>query len=391
MVLRALFAAALLAAATSETQLQRSWAQPTPLRLVLGYYVPYDATSWESLQAHTGQLDFVSAQWVTLDGCGGLGSRDDESLNQFARVHGLKVLPSLLTGSAELNHQVLADDDAAIHAVEQIVDYTTAEGYDGFDIDMEGLAADDRAYFTRFVGWLADGLHAADKLLTLALPAKASDVTVGWAGAYDYAALGSVADLVTVMAYEYRGPFSGPGSVAPFAWVRRVASFAASQIPSRKVLLGLAFYGYDWNVSSGGVRAIGYPWFVALADRYQGDVEFDPTQRSLTFGYEAVAGEPPPSVPIQPRPAHQINVRQPPTCDVPVPQPTATTRAPKPTPEPGTLQAHQVWYEDSASASARLDLVDEYGLGGIATWRLGLEDPNVWPTLDQWRESASGG
>src|SRR5215469_12529358 len=116
-------------------------------RLVLGYYVPYDATSWASLQAHVDQMDFVAAQWVTLDGCGNLGSRDDETLTRFARARGLKLLPSLLTGSAPLNHQVLADDGVAIHAVEQIVDYTSNGGYDGFDLDMEGIAADDRPYF----------------------------------------------------------------------------------------------------------------------------------------------------------------------------------------------------------------------------------------------------
>ena len=52
------------------------------------------------------------------------------------------------------------------------------------------------------------------------------------------------------------------------------------------------------------------------------------------------------------------------------------------------LQEHQVWYEDSTSASARLDLVGTYRIGGVATWKLGLEDPNVWPTFDQWREAS---
>src|SRR6266516_6546066 len=38
-------------------------------RLLVGYYVPYDSTSWVSLQAHADQLDIVAAQWVTIDGC----------------------------------------------------------------------------------------------------------------------------------------------------------------------------------------------------------------------------------------------------------------------------------------------------------------------------------
>jgi spore germination protein YaaH len=230
---------------------------------------------------------------------------------------------------------------------------------------------------------VAEALHANDKLLTLAIPAKERDVTVGWAGAYDYAALGAQSDLVTIMAYEYRGPFSGPGSVAPFDWVQRVARFASSQIPPEKVLLGLAFYGYDWNTTSGGTRSIGYPQFAALAERYAAPVSFDPAQRSLTFEYEGTAGEPTPGVAPPARPNHVITVRNAPRCDVqPPPAPPPPPRPPAP--QAGTPQAHAVWLEDAASAAARLDLAAMYRTGGVAAWRLGLEDPNVWDVFRSW-------
>src|SRR5207249_3808074 len=262
----------------------------------LGYYVAYDATSWASLAEHVDQLDIVAAQWVTIDACGNLASHDDQTLKQLARQHNVKVLPSLLTLSGWLNHQLLADDETAAHAVEQIVGYTLAEGYDGVDLDLEGVDAADRPLLTRFVSWLGSALHDNAKLLTLAIPAKERDVTVGWAGAYDYAALGVEADLVTVMAYEYRGPFSGPGSVAPYDWVARVAAFSTSQIPPEKVLLGLSFYGYDWNTTSGGTRSLGYPQALAFSNHYAAPFAFDLRQQSATFSYEATAGEPGPQI-----------------------------------------------------------------------------------------------
>src|SRR5438045_1090102 len=172
-------------------------AQQLAGRLVLGYYVPYDASSWASLAAHVDQLDLVATQWVTIDACGNLASRDDQTLKRLAQQHNLGVLPSLLALGGWLNHQLLTDDETALHAVEQIVRYTLAEGYEGFDLDLEGVDAADRPLLTRFVAWLATALHANEKLLTLAIPAKERDVTVGWAGAYDYAALGAEADLVT--------------------------------------------------------------------------------------------------------------------------------------------------------------------------------------------------
>ena len=97
---------------------------------------------------------------------------------------------------------------------------------------------------------------------------RPSDTTTGWGGASDYAALGAHADLVTVMAYEYHGSWSGPGPIAPYAWVEQVAAFAVSQIPPEKVLLGLAAYGFDWNTTSGGARYLGWPEAAALGERY---------------------------------------------------------------------------------------------------------------------------
>src|SRR5439155_15539484 len=239
-----------------------------------------------------------AAQWVAIDACGNLASRDDQTLKRLAQQHNVKVLPSLLTLSGWLNHQLLADDETAAHAIEQIVGYTVTEGYDGFDLDLEGVNAADRQLLTRFVAWLGPALRDNGKLLTLAIPAKEREVTTGWAAAYDYAALGAEADLVTVMAYEYRGPFSGPGSVAPYDWVARVTAFSTSQISPEKVLLGLSFYGYDWNTTSGGTRSLGYAQALALADRYDVPFAFDQSQQSATFSYTAVAGEPRPASPI---------------------------------------------------------------------------------------------
>jgi spore germination protein YaaH len=363
------------------TKLQAA-QQPSP-RLVLGYYVPYDPTSWQSLAEHADQLDMVAAQWVTIDPCGNLTSRDDQTLKQLAQQHNVKVLPSLLTLSGWLNHQLLADDETAAHAVEQIVGYTLAEGYDGFDLDLEGVNAADRPLLTRFVSGLGSALHDSGKLLTLAIPAKERDVTTSWAGAYDYAALAAAADLVTVMAYEFRGPFSGPGSVAPYDWVARVAAFSTSQVPPEKVLLGLSFYGYDWNTTSGGTRSLGYPHALALSNHYGAPLAFDLHQQSATFTYEATAGEAGPRSQSLPSLAHHITSRIAPPCDLlPPPAPAPT---PTPTEDPGTPQSHEVWLEEAASAEARLAIADRYATGGVAAWRLGLEEPRVWDLFADWR------
>jgi spore germination protein YaaH len=384
----ALFSLLVGTAASSASIGDRALAQETqPVRRgrMLGYYVPYDSTSWDTLAAQAAYIDEVAVQWVTIDACGQIGSHDDRTLIQFAHERGVRVLPSLLTTSGSLNHRLLTDDATSARAISQILDYVSSEGYDGFDLDLENVRPEDRSAYSAFAARLGTALRQQGKVLTIALPGKFSDAASPWWGGYDYAALGEAADLVTVMAYEYRGAWSGPGSVAPFPWVEKVLDFATDQIAPEKVLLGLAIYGFDWDTTFGGARPLSYVQAAALAEYHQTAIGLDPETRSATFRYQTRGTEGPQRIhppPVQ----HEIVERVPPPCSEPVP--VVPTPTPRPTPPPDAVQAHEVWLEDRASVAARLALADRYGAGGVAAWRLGLEDPRVWPTLDQWRAPA---
>jgi spore germination protein len=360
-------------------------AQSRPAPRVLAYYVPYDPTSWASLQVNASAFDTIGAQWVNIDACGNIASRDDLTLRRFADDHGLRVFPSLLTGSTSPNHEILTDPDVSQHAIDEIVRYVVEDDYPGFDLDFEGIDPGDRDAYTAFVAQLGEALHAEGRSLSLALPAKDRDVTIGWGGWADYAALGPLADLFTIMTYEYRGPFSGPGSIAPYDWVDRVIAFATRQMPSQKVLVGLAFYGYDWDVSRGTARSLSFAQATALADRYAAPIAFDPGSASASFSYQAPFGDPPPPASGLPALGHQIVQRGGGACDVPVapgPRPAAPRR---PTPAPDEIQDHEVWFEESTGVQQRVGLVDRYAAGGVATWRLGQEDPRVWDVVRGWR------
>ncbi len=301
----------------------------------------------------------------------------------------MAVYPSLFTASGTLNHALLTDEGVAEHAIDQIVGYVQDEDYPGFDLDFEGVQSADRDSYTAFVASLSSALHGLGKSLTLALPPKTSDVRTGWSGAYDYAALGGLADAIAIMAYEAHGAWGGPGSVAPYPWVDQVLSYVTSQIPPQTVRLGLAYYGYDWNVDAGTARALSYAQAARVATQYQASPTLDPETRSVTYSYVAPAS-------ATSRPACRCRrdrttrsptaIRRP--CGTTVPAPTPTPPPPAAAPS-SELQQHTVWLEESQSAAARLALVNRYGVGGIAAWRLGLEDPQVWPILDQWDGRAS--
>jgi hypothetical protein len=47
------------------------------------------------------------------------------------------------------------------------------------------------------------------------------------------------------------------------------------------------------------------------------------------------------------------------------------------------------WSRLTAVAALRLAFPASYHVGGVATWRLGLDDPRVGPLFRQWRDNGS--
>ena len=43
---------------------------------------------------------------------------------------------------------------------------------------------------------------------------------------------------------------------------------------------------------------------------------------------------------------------------------------------------HEVWFENDKSTEAKLDVIRKYNPAGIAFWRLGQEQPEIWPLVD---------
>src|SRR5713101_4262527 len=83
-----------------------------------GYYVAYDATSYDSLKANIKNLDYVSTYWYHIDGDGNLISSGDstvadknkDSVIALARQNGVKILP-MVKNSATYDefHNVLTE------------------------------------------------------------------------------------------------------------------------------------------------------------------------------------------------------------------------------------------------------------------------------------------
>jgi spore germination protein len=232
---------------------------------------------------------------------------------------------------------ILGDPDLAGTHRRALVDAAVREEWDGIDLDYEDLPASAGPLFVEFLQALRDDLDEHDLLLSVTVPARTSDD--GEASAYDYAAIGAVADQVRVMAYDHAWSGSPAGPIAPPDWVRDVVGYAVERVPADKLMLGIGTYGYDW-VGSTGVD-LGAAEAAALAERVGAEPRWDDDAAAMTFTYQRDG------------------------------------------------QAHSVWYEDAESLAVKQDIAVEAGLRGIAVWRLGGEDPQVWATVARVTEAAS--
>lgn len=306
-------------------------------KLVLGfttYYYSGDASSYNSMTANTATIDEIAANTYTTNGNGSLTGLVPTNQLNYANSSGIKAL-AMITNNFDGNiAKTLLENSTNRQAlINNILTSLKANSYKGVNIDLEGVFYYDRSYLTAFMSELYSSLHSQGFYVTMAVPAKTSDSpTSSWSGAYDYAALPNYADQIVLMTYDEHYPGGTPGAIASIGWVENVIKYAAAVMPREKILLGTAAYGYDW--SSLGTKAYGINGINNLALTYGAAIKWDSVSQSPYFTYVD-----------------------------------------------SNFISHTVWFENAASVSYKLDLVNSYNLAGIGIWRLGLENSDYWTTV----------
>ncbi|MFN2479376.1 MAG: glycosyl hydrolase family 18 protein [Pseudonocardiaceae bacterium] len=255
------------------------------------------------------------------------------------RTLGIPLVPSIANRTNGLwayepVANMLHNPAAMTRHINDIVALVQRERYDGIDIDYEDLPAADRQVFTTFVTRLADALHDKNKILTIAVFAKTTDAGEdGRNAGQDYAAIGAAVDEVRLMAYDYNWSGSKPGPVAPLSWVRDVLTYAKTQIPAEKIVLGVAVSGYDW-VDGGQGEVVTWIQCFGRARAFNATSQFDRLSQSPYFKYTDAEG-------------HQ----------------------------------HEVWYENAESTATKLEAAKAAGIHGVFLWMISSEDDRTWATL----------
>lgn len=225
--------------------------------------------------------------------------------------------------------------------IDRLIAVMVEKGYLGLDVDFEYVNQEDSAAFLEFLENITDRMHQNGFRVNVDLAPKTSAEQQGLLyEAHDYAAIGAIVDTVLLMTYEWGYTYGPPMAVAPLPNVRQVVSYAVTEIPNEKIMLGIPNYGYDWKLpyERGTTRAtsIGNEYAVRLAAENGAEIQFDETAQSPFFEYVAQDGS-----------------------------------------------KHIVWFEDVRSIQGKFELINEFDLRGAGYWSIMRTFAQNWALVSQ--------
>ena len=315
--------------------LPRRLAKSSAPALSVGFYLPGDDASFHSLQRHAASLDWIVPAQITISGPGHHLAVENEA--RFNRVIGAmrdapKVLPmvqNLKDGEWDgRNTAALLRSPAQRAAMAaRLGDLVAKRKAAGLVMDLEALPPGAMHDYLAFLRELRADMPANTRLAVTA-PAET--------GRGMLAALAKACDRVILMAYDEHWQGGQPGPIAPQDWFIDVVTAAQRAIGSGKLIVALGSYAYDWHGSTTDALTIEEAWLAARESAAH--VMFDRFSGNAGFAYD----------------------------------------------EDG--EHHNIWMLDAAASWNELEGLKRLGIGAVAMWRLGSEDPGFWNDLRAFRK-----
>jgi spore germination protein YaaH len=303
-----------------------------------------------TMRKHPGLVNIIISQAYQVDQNGTVWGEINSQLINFTHKQHIKFIAMITDAdfSASVVNAFLHNSYAQQKTIQQIVTLAKQNKFYGIQMDFEHVPVQDRQYFTTFYQNLADALHQQDIKISAALFPLTSNTPPtnmlkqtynGWAGAYDYKAIGAASDFVSIMAYDQHMGATTPGPMASIPWDKKIIAYTLKYIPADKVSLGIPTYSGIWQTSfkDGHMRAIG------------DDLDYASMQAFLKENHAKLHWDAEQQIPFTIFNKDQFN--------------------------------QYIFAENAKSFAAKLALVKEYHLRGFSAWRLGMEDPGIWFVL----------
>lgn len=291
----------------------------------------------DSAVARTKGLNVISPTWFTL-----MGNEGD--FNSFAtaayveKAHGMGLEVWALLGNVDSvdvdMYEVLGKTANRRRLIQSAVAVARDYEIDGLNIDFENLSLDAGEPFVQFIRELSIPCRKYGIVLSVD-----NYVPMNHTDHYNRAEQGVVADYVIIMGYDehYNGSDEA-GSVASINFVENGIKNTVAEVPAEKVINALPFYTRIWETKGTDLesQAVGMEMAAEYVANHGIDTRWDET-----------------------------------TCQ-----------------NYGEFQDGdalcQVWLEDAESIKVKLNIMEKYGIAGVAAWRLGFETADIWDVIEEY-------
>lgn len=298
-------------------------------RINAGFFVAWDPQSYNSLSDHIDKMDMILPEFFFLSpGTDSLTTTIDKPVLNLVKKHRKLLVPTLKNYSNQAGwdgqgvHHLLSSPQRRARLINNLLQQLQKYHLDGINVDFEELTETSDEPLIQFQKELYQALHPKGLLVTQDIIPDNSD--------YNVKALAPYNDYLFLMAYDQHSELSNAGAISDQHWVEKHLDKICSEVPSEKVILAIAGYGFDWPLNRVGT-SVTYQQAISTARINNSKVNFDPESGNLNYSYMG----------------------------------------------PEQL-VHHVYFTDAATNFNMIRLADDWGTGGVALWRLGSEDPRLW-------------
>lgn len=288
--------------------------------------------------------------WTALKG--------DRWETQKKKAGSLKL--SLLVHSADeatIGELLVSPNEKAVSLVTEVAPIMKKRGFTDLNLDIESFSEATEGATHAFTQYVKAVVREAKDNGIETVTVEIPPIALFRNNIADPVALGSIADRIVLMTYDYHysgslltgpvAPVGGAGTVREFD-VTMAVTEAVRQIPKEKIILGIPLYGYEWETLQKTPSAATIPGSAQTASSRR-IAELLSMCASCSASIDGLSKEP-------------YIVYD----------------------DGGHFQ--QLHYENEASMNEKIALAKSFDLAGVALWALGYEDGTILSPLTAYKD-----
>lgn len=280
-----------------------------------------------------------------VDGNGSISEVEDEWIINTAKEYGvapimfLSAMTSTGKGSYAITHAIITNPEVQDKLIENILFTLKKNGFLGLDLAFYSILKEDLELYADFVSKVRLRLNQEGYEVFVTITPHTMGYTPNQSinNPY-YEKLGAAADKVILISYLWQQESLSQVGETTADYLKLLLDYVVTQITPDKLFIGLARIAYDWELPyvEGETQGASLTdsGAINLASQLGIPIEFDQATQTPFFYYNSSG----------------VN--------------------------------HFVWFRDARSILSIINLVDEYGLRGVAVWNIMYYYPPTWLPLN---------